>query len=54
LSERRLHWFDRSAAIVQLWGLWVEPTARGKGLGRLLVDRVADGSVMAFFLAKPI
>jgi GNAT superfamily N-acetyltransferase len=34
-------WFDQSAGIVQLWGMWVEPAARGRGLGRMLVSTVA-------------
>jgi GNAT superfamily N-acetyltransferase len=36
------HWFDQSAGIAQLWGMWVEPPARGIGLGRRLVDRAAS------------
>lgn len=35
------HWFDESAGVAQLWGMWVEPAARDRGLGRTLVDRIA-------------
>jgi GNAT superfamily N-acetyltransferase len=35
-------WFDQSAGIAQLWGMWVEPAVRGIGLGRLLVDRATS------------
>jgi GNAT superfamily N-acetyltransferase len=35
-------WFDQRAAIAQLWGMWVEPAARGRGLGRALVDGIAS------------
>ena len=35
-------WFDRPAGVAQLWGMWVEPTARGRGIGRRLVDAIAD------------
>jgi GNAT superfamily N-acetyltransferase len=34
-------WFDRPAGIAQLWGMWVEPPARGLGLGRRLVEEIA-------------
>lgn len=34
-------WFDRPARIAQLWGMWVEPSMRGRGLGRRLVAQVA-------------
>ena len=33
-------WFDRHARVAQLWGLWVAPTQRGRGIGRALVDAV--------------
>lgn len=35
-------WFDRAAGIAQLWGMWVDPPARGRGLGRRLVEEVAS------------
>jgi ribosomal protein S18 acetylase RimI-like enzyme len=28
--------------VVQVWGMWVAPAARGRGLGRELVQRVVD------------
>jgi GNAT superfamily N-acetyltransferase len=34
-------WFDRPARVAQLWGVWVEPSMRGNGLGRRLVDEIA-------------
>lgn len=34
-------WFNRSEGIAQLWGMWVDPGARGRGLGRALVEEVA-------------
>jgi GNAT superfamily N-acetyltransferase len=33
-------WFDRDRGIAQLWGLWVDPTARGTGLSAALVGAV--------------
>jgi GNAT superfamily N-acetyltransferase len=33
-------WHDRERGIAQLWGMWVEPTARGRGLGERLVAGV--------------
>lgn len=35
-------WFDQPSGIAQLWGMWVEPAARGCGLGRTLVSGVAS------------
>ena len=34
-------WFDSGAGVAQLWGLWVEPGARGRGLGGSLVEGIA-------------
>ena len=33
-------WFERDRGIAQLWGLWVEPAARGTGTGVALVGAV--------------
>ena len=30
-------WYDRDRGIAQLWGMWVDPSARGLGLGERLV-----------------
>ncbi len=38
-------WFDRPSGIAQLWGMWVEPAVRGRGLARALVDEVAGWAV---------
>ncbi len=38
-------WFDRAAGVAQLWGMWVEPSARGTGLGRVLVNEIAGWAV---------
>jgi ribosomal protein S18 acetylase RimI-like enzyme len=35
-------WFDRERGIAQLWGMWVEPAARGQGLGERLVAAARD------------
>jgi GNAT superfamily N-acetyltransferase len=35
-------WFDRERGIAQLWGLWVDPTARGGGTGAALVRAVNE------------
>jgi GNAT superfamily N-acetyltransferase len=48
LADRRwiamgaARWFDQRAGIAQLWRMWVEPAARGRGLGRALVDGIAS------------
>ncbi|MDQ6834631.1 MAG: GNAT family N-acetyltransferase [Actinomycetota bacterium] len=34
------HWFDPDSRIAALWGMWVEPAARGLGLGERLVATV--------------
>jgi GNAT superfamily N-acetyltransferase len=33
-------WIDRESAVVDLWGMWVDPAARGSGLGARLVAAV--------------
>jgi GNAT superfamily N-acetyltransferase len=33
-------WYDRDRGIAQLWGMWVDPAARGLGLGERLVQDV--------------
>jgi GNAT superfamily N-acetyltransferase len=38
------YWFDRDRGIAQLWGLFVEPSARGGGTGAALVGAVRDWS----------
>ena len=35
-------WFDRERGIAQLWGLWVDPAARGTGTAPALVGAVRD------------
>jgi RimJ/RimL family protein N-acetyltransferase len=35
-------WFERAEATVALWGMWVDPSARGTGLAGALVDAVRD------------
>jgi GNAT superfamily N-acetyltransferase len=35
-------WFARERGIAQLWGLWVDPVARGTGTGAALVGAVRD------------
>jgi GNAT superfamily N-acetyltransferase len=35
-------WFARERGIAQLWGLWVDPVARGTGTGVALVGAVRD------------
>jgi GNAT superfamily N-acetyltransferase len=35
-------WFDRDRGIGQLWGLWVDPAARGTRTGAALVGAVRD------------
>ncbi|MEA2226510.1 MAG: hypothetical protein QOF04_140, partial [Solirubrobacteraceae bacterium] len=30
-------WYDRGRGVAQLWGLWIDPSARGCGLGGRLV-----------------
>jgi GNAT superfamily N-acetyltransferase len=35
-------WFERERGIARLWGLWVNPTARGTGTGAVLVGAVRD------------
>lgn len=33
-------WYDREAAVAGLWGMWVDPASRGRGLGARLVAAV--------------
>ena len=35
-------WFDEHREVVALWGMWLEPTARGTGLAASLVQAVSD------------
>lgn len=35
-------WFERDRGIAQLWGLWVQPAARGTRTGAALVSAVRD------------
>jgi GNAT superfamily N-acetyltransferase len=35
-------WFERDRGIAQLWGLWVDPAARGTGTAAALVGAVRD------------
>ena len=35
-------WFERERGIAQLWGLWVDPAARGTGTAPALVGAVRD------------
>jgi GNAT superfamily N-acetyltransferase len=35
-------WFERDRGIAQLWGLWVDPAARGTGTAQALVGAVRD------------
>jgi GNAT superfamily N-acetyltransferase len=35
-------WYERDRGIAQLWGLWVDPAARGTGTGSALVGAVRD------------
>ena len=35
-------WFERERGIAQLWGLWVDPAARGTRTGTALVGAVRD------------
>ena len=33
-------WHDRECGVAQLWGMWIDPTARGLGLGERIVQHV--------------
>ena len=36
------HWYDREEGVAGLWGMWVDPAARGRGLGARLVAAVHE------------
>jgi len=38
-------WFDQERAIVQLWGMWVDPEWRGRRVGERLVGAVRGWAV---------
>ncbi|HTU28247.1 MAG TPA: GNAT family N-acetyltransferase [Solirubrobacteraceae bacterium] len=35
-------WFERAESTIALWGMWVDPTARGTGVATTLVAAVRD------------
>jgi GNAT superfamily N-acetyltransferase len=35
-------WYDREEGVAGLWGMWVDPAARGRGLGARLVAAVHE------------
>jgi GNAT superfamily N-acetyltransferase len=35
-------WYDRESGVAGLWGMWVDPAARGLGLGGRLVSAVHE------------
>jgi GNAT superfamily N-acetyltransferase len=39
------YWFERDPGIAQLWGLWVDPAARGTRIGAALVEAICDWAV---------